>query len=123
VAEIVINSKLYPDGYDIFLRSHIRDDAKYIYCKPTIDDPKDPQVLPIACAIYMIPASLLHSSGLHANCPPQHLLRLSLPTAQYQISTVEDPLTGETQSALPKPQWLLDLEEKGAVINFDVTPG
>jgi hypothetical protein len=82
----------------------------------------DNKVLPISYAVYTIPASPLHSAGLNADRPPRHLLRLSLPTAQYRISTVEDPLTGKVHSAPPKPQWLLELEEKGAVVDIDIKP-
>jgi hypothetical protein len=122
VAEIVVDSKLYPDGYDVILQSRIREDAKKIPLKPAGDNSGDKKVLPIAYAVYTIPASPLHSAGLNADRPPRHLLRLSLPTAQYRISTVEDPLTGEVHSAPPKPQWLLDLEEKGAVVDIDIKP-
>lgn len=122
VAEIVVDSKLYPSGYDVRLRSRIREDAKHITIRPTGVESTDDQVLPLAYAVYTIPASPLHSSGLNADRPPRHLLRLSLPTAQYQISTVEDPLTGELQSAPPKPQWLVDLEENGALVDIDIKP-
>lgn len=118
VAEIVVDTKLYPDGYEIQLRSRIREDAKYIPLKST----EVSAVLPIAYSVYTMPASPLHSAGLHVDRAPRHLLRLSLPTAQYQISTIEDPLTGATQSAPPKPQWLLDLEQRGAVVEFDIKP-
>ena len=122
VAEVVVDSKLYPSGYDVRLRSRIREVAKYITIQPTEVDSMDDHVLPLAYAVYTIPASPLHSSGLNTDRPPRHLLRLSLPTAQYQISTVEDPLTGELQSAPPKPQWLFDLEEKGALVHIDIKP-
>ncbi|KZP28639.1 hypothetical protein FIBSPDRAFT_947466 [Athelia psychrophila] len=123
VAEIVVDSKLYPDGYDVNLRSRIRTDAKHISYPPWADVSSDAnKALPIAYAIYTIPASPLHSAGLNADRPPRHLLRLSLPTAQYKISTVDNPLTGETQSPPPKPQWLLDLESKGACVDISIKP-
>jgi hypothetical protein len=122
VAEVVVDSKLYPDSYDINIRSRIREDSKYVPFNPPGDGSKDGRVLPIAYAVYTIPASPLHSAGLNADRPPRHLLRLSLPTAQYRISTVEDPLTGEVHSAPPKPQWLLDLEEKGAIVEINIKP-
>ena len=122
MAEIVVDSKLYPDGYEVHLRSRIREDAKQIPLNPTGDGSGDKKVLPIVYAVYTIPASPLHSAGLNADRPPRHLLRLSLPTAQYRISTVEDPLTGEVHTAPPKPQWLLHLEERGAVIGIDIKP-
>lgn len=123
VAEIVVDSKLYPDGYEVNLRSRIRTDTKPISYPPWADIINDTnKALPIAYAIYTIPASPLHSAGLNADRPPRHLLRLSLPTAQYKISTVDNPLTGETQSPPPKPQWLLDLESKGAIVDISIKP-
>jgi hypothetical protein len=122
VAEIVVDSKLYADGYDVHLRSRIRGDEKHVPFNSIWDDSSDNKVLPIAYAVHTIPASPLHSAGLNADRPPRHLLRLSLPTAQYRISTVEDPLTGKVHSAPPKPQWLLDLEAKGAIVDIDIKP-
>ena len=66
VTEIVVDSKLYPDGYDIRLQSRIREDARHIPFKPA-DDPEGNKVLPIAYAVFTMPASPLHSSGLHAD--------------------------------------------------------
>jgi len=45
-----------------------------------------------------------------------------LPTAQQQISTLLDPLTGETRGPPPKPLWLVDLHEKGAIIDVEIRP-
>ncbi|KAI9507671.1 hypothetical protein F5148DRAFT_1276110 [Russula earlei] len=106
VAEVVVDSKLYPEGYHVHLRSRPHD------AKPTTEAP----FLPLTYAIYTLPSSPLHSSGLAVDHPPRHLLRLMLPTAQTQISTLLDPLTGETRAPPPKPQWMLDLCENGAVI-------
>jgi hypothetical protein len=52
----------------------------------------------------------------------RYLLKLTLPTAQYQISTVQDPLTGEIRSAPPKPQWFLDLQEDGVLVDIEIRP-
>jgi hypothetical protein len=120
VAEIVVDSKLYPDGYDVHLRSRMRNGKKHISLHSSVSD--SPALLPIAHTIHTMPSSPLHSSGLNTDRPTRHLLRFSLPTAQYQISTVQDPLTGETHSAPPKPSWLLDLQEKGAVVDVEIKP-
>ncbi|KAH9039340.1 hypothetical protein EDB85DRAFT_1930060 [Lactarius pseudohatsudake] len=82
----------------------------------------EPPFLPLVYSVYTLPSSPLHSSGLAVDHPPRHLLRLTLPTAQTQISTLLDPLTGETRAPPPKPQWLLDLSEKGAVIEVEILP-
>jgi hypothetical protein len=122
VAEAVIDSKLYPDGYDILLTSRVRENAKRVVLKLSEDPLQAGGVLPFSCAIYTLPVSPLHSSGLNADPPTRHLLRLWLPTAQYQIPTVLDPLTGEVQTPPPKPTWLSELQEKGAIVDVVIKP-
>ncbi|PFH50939.1 hypothetical protein AMATHDRAFT_60111 [Amanita thiersii Skay4041] len=81
------------------------------------------QILPLGYTVHTMPSSPMHSSGLAAESPMRHLVRLTLPTAQYQIQTVEDPLTGEMRSAPPKPSWLVEMEEGGsAVVEVEVRP-
>lgn len=133
VAEVVIDTKLYPEGYDVNITSTVREGSKCISLVPSSSagstgaDPSpapttNASTLPISTSIYTVPASPLHSSGLNTDRPPRHLLRLTIPTAQYQISTVQDPLTGETRGALPKPQWYMDLQEKGFGVQIDILP-
>ncbi|OAX36541.1 hypothetical protein K503DRAFT_867510 [Rhizopogon vinicolor AM-OR11-026] len=127
VAEIVVDSKLYPEGYEVLITSHPRENTKFISLETRKDD-VDPSSnsastdLPISSSVYTIPASPLHSSGLNADRLPRHLVRLTLPTAQYRVSTVKDPLTGETRSAPPKPQWFNDLHERGFVVRVEIKP-
>ncbi|KAF8273143.1 hypothetical protein EI94DRAFT_1769431 [Lactarius quietus] len=133
VAEVVVDSKLYPEGYHVRLRSRLHDPNKPISLLPanaTAEDSataptamtSEPPFLPLVHTVYTLPSSPLHSSGLAEDQSPRHLLRLTLPTAQTQISTLLDPLTGETRAPPPKPQWLLDLSEKGAVIEVEIRP-
>lgn len=135
VSELIVDSKLYPDGYNVQLRSRAEKSTKSQLALPASsststgseskkdDAPADGElVLPLACAAYTLPPSPLLSAGLNADRAPRHLLRFSLPTAQYQMTTIVDPLTGETRSAPPKPQWLLDLEEGRAFIDVRVRP-
>ncbi len=90
--------------------------------RPTVDKSED-RALPLGYTIHTMPLSPMHSSGLAAESPMRHLVRVTLPTAQYQIQTVEDPLTGETRSAPPKPSWLTEMEEGGsAVVEIEVRP-
>ncbi|KAI1782492.1 hypothetical protein LXA43DRAFT_932488, partial [Ganoderma leucocontextum] len=130
VSELIVDSKLYPSGYDVQLRSRIEKGTKNQLALPTPSsdgakgdaEADDEHILPVACAAYTLPPSPLHSAGLNVDRPPRHLLRFTLPTAQYQMSTIVDPLTGETRSAPTKPQWLLDLEEGRAIIDVRVRP-
>ena len=131
VAELVIDSKLYPIGYNIILRSRVR--AKYKTnragreeCVPlnsTSTKESTDDALPFAYTIYTVPSSPLHSSGLsEGQSPTRHLLKLSLPTAQYQVSTVRDPLTGEMHEAPPHPNWLTEMQDGGVLVDIEVRP-
>lgn len=131
VSELIVDSKLYPGGYDVFLRSRVERSGKAQLALPVSTPGQhesggvpgaDDVALPISCAAYTLPPSPLHSAGLNTDRPPRHLLRFTLPTAQYQMSTIVDPLTGETRSAPQKPQWLLDLEDGRAIIDIRVRP-
>ncbi|EAU90367.2 hypothetical protein CC1G_00751 [Coprinopsis cinerea okayama7 len=67
--------------------------------------------LPISYTIFTMPSSPLHSSSLNPEGgTTRHLLRMTLPTAQYWSSSVRDPLTGEIRNGPPKPDWLKVLE-------------
>ena len=152
VAELIVDSKLYPGGYDVQLGSRIEKGAKGAgplalpapspapgsgpAPAPAASSPAPAaaspagggggeaptDALPVACAAYTLPPSPLYSAGLTADRPPRHLLRFTLPTAQYQVSTIVDPLTGETRGAPPKPQWLLELEDGRAIVDVCVRP-
>ncbi|TFK48480.1 hypothetical protein OE88DRAFT_1737738 [Heliocybe sulcata] len=124
LAEIIVDTKTYPKGYHVRLRSSIKDPKKkYISRSPDNEDgASQHDVVPVTTTAHVLPPSPLYSAGLNAERPPQHLVRLTIPTAQYEVSTIQDPLTGETRTAPPKPQWLLDLEEKGAVWNIEIRP-
>ncbi|KAI0073061.1 hypothetical protein K474DRAFT_1667048 [Panus rudis PR-1116 ss-1] len=143
VAEMIVDSKLYPEGYEVKVKSRIEKcgEGEVLGLPSSASTSSSSsnamgssvgvgktesgtdEILPINYAIYTLPPTPHHSSGLNTDRPPRHLVRLTLPTAQYQVSTIQDPLTGETQQAPPKPQWLLDLEEGGrAVLNVEVRP-
>ncbi|KAL1740061.1 hypothetical protein HDZ31DRAFT_48240, partial [Schizophyllum fasciatum] len=124
VAEFVIESKLYTSGYALDVRASTR--ANCLAALPgesLMDSSILPATdLPFQYSVNTMPSSPLHSSGLKADGSTRHLVRLTLPTAQYKVSTIEDPLTGETRSAPPTPQWLLNLEDGGYVISVVVRP-
>ncbi|KAF8634618.1 hypothetical protein AX15_000823 [Amanita polypyramis BW_CC] len=179
VAELVIDSKMYSNGYDITVCFRKRSEEKLVMggakgdvkCIPLRDtvvkttdatnaqtssalapsslldvvanasapadtstnadnidmaeigDAPDARVLPFGYTVHTMPSSPMHSSGLAAESPMRHLVRITLPTAQYQIQTVEDPLTGEVRTPPPKPAWLTEMEEGGsAVVEVEVRP-
>jgi ribosomal protein L25 (general stress protein Ctc) len=126
VAELVIDLKKYTEGYEIEIGSVIEN--RGVHEKPlnTTEYPalkwaSDKGSLPVSAAAYLLSASPLYTPG-SGDTPARHLLRLTLPTSQYEFPTVVDPLTGETRSAPPKPQWLKDLSgrEKQAHIRVQV---
>ncbi|KAF6753449.1 hypothetical protein DFP72DRAFT_966746 [Ephemerocybe angulata] len=76
-----------------------------------VEEVGEERFLPLAYSIYTMPASPMHSSSLNVEAgATRHLLRISLPTAQYQVSSVRDPLTGETRKGPKKPEWMKVLE-------------
>ncbi|KAI0321035.1 hypothetical protein OF83DRAFT_1101647 [Amylostereum chailletii] len=121
VAEFVVDSKLYPDGYAVTLSSRIHDGNQPVSLEDKVEGESE-TVLPLTWTVHTLPSSPMHSSGLTADRPPRHLVRLMLPTAQQQISTLLDPLTGETRQPPPKPQWLVDLQNAGAAIEVEIGP-
>lgn len=128
VAELVLDAKLYADGCQVTVAATARDPKrKFVSLGPSSGSaasggPADAAALPLAYTLHTLPSSPLHSSGLNADRPTRHLLRATLPTAQFLRATLQDPLTGEVRTAPPKPQWYLDLQESGAVVDVLVEP-
>ena len=122
LSEMVVDSQLYPEGYEVKVKSRVEKTKDTRLSLPSVWGKTEGTILPVSYVVYTLPPSPHHSSGLSADRPPRHLLRLTLPTAQYQVSTIEDPLTGETRSAPPKPEWLIDLEDGRAVLEIEVRP-
>lgn len=118
VGELVVDSKLYPDGYEVRFASQLRN-SKHV-ARPLSMSPISATLsdLPISCTCHVLPSTPLHSSGLIVDSPPRHLLRFTLPTAQYEFAANES-----MSSQLPvKPAWLMDLEANGAVVEIVVFP-
>ncbi|TFK21777.1 hypothetical protein FA15DRAFT_597274 [Coprinopsis marcescibilis] len=77
---------------------------------------EDFDYLPMSYAIHNMPSSPLHSSSLNAEGgTTRHLLRMTLPTAQYWVSSVRDPLTGEVRKGPKKPLWMEILDGSAKV--------
>ena len=66
--------------------------------------------LPFGYTVHTVPSSPSHSSGLSSEAPSRHLLRVTLPTAQYLVNSFWDPLAGEMREPPPKPEWMKVLE-------------
>lgn len=76
--------------------------------------------MPFKCSVISLAPSLLQSAALDPTTSTRHLLRFSLPTSGYE-APVNDPLTGKA-APLPRPRWLLDLINDGAVVQIRLVP-
>jgi len=118
VGELVVDSQLYRDGYEIRVCSQLRD-AKWIGAPlSTSPIPSTAHDLPVSCMGHILPSTPLHSSGLSIDAPPRHLLRFTLPTAKYQMLE-DDPLSLQPPAT---PSWLSELESKSALVEVTLQP-
>ncbi|KAG9224230.1 hypothetical protein CCMSSC00406_0004729 [Pleurotus cornucopiae] len=144
--EIIVDSKLYPEGYSVNFQSRIHAKGEVISLddfyttsspspspsspspSPASSPPPPPSDLPLIVSIYTLPPSPLHPSTLTddpSSSQPRHLVRFTLPTAKYemQVSTVIDPLTGEVREAKEVPEWLARLRQGDiAAVSFGIKP-
>ena len=116
--ELVVDSKLYPDGYEVRFASHLRDPKDVEQPLSTSPISATSSDLPISCTCHVLPSTPLHSSGLNIDSPPRHLLRFTLPTARYE-AIANDPLSLQPPM---KPVWLTDFEANGAIVEIVVFP-
>ncbi|WWC68792.1 uncharacterized protein I206_102727 [Kwoniella pini CBS 10737] len=76
--------------------------------------------LPFRCSIISLAPNVLQSASLDPTSQSKHLLRVTLPTTGYD-APISDPLGG-TAAPTPRPRWLLDLINDGAVIQLTLKP-
>ena len=129
IAEIIVDLRTYPDGYEVKLLSRVdpvgsRSTSRFIPLSRLGKEFSSEGSLPIFHTVHTLPPSPLYTSSSGVETPVRHLIRLMLPTSQYEVPTVDDPLTGETHSAPPKPQWYKDLEEqeKRVFVRVEIMP-
>jgi hypothetical protein len=135
VAEVVVDLRLYPDGYDVNLSSqYIQHGGSHKPISVALfngdgtpaEREESTANLPLSHVVYVLPPSPLHSSSSSPSTelPTRHLLRITLPTAQYLLPAVDDPLTGQTRTAPPKPSWFCKLEEDdtAALVAVSIRP-
>jgi hypothetical protein len=72
--------------------------------------------LPFSVSVIALAPSVLQSASLDPASSARHLLRVSLPTSEYE-APITDPLTGKSAPA-PRPRWYLDLLNDGAVVQL-----
>ncbi|KAG8832476.1 hypothetical protein FRC17_001297, partial [Serendipita sp. 399] len=92
LTELVVDSKLYPNGFSI------RTSSLSGVPEESIDLPEnqdlDTQTHPLVVSVYSL-SSNLYKASFSERSGPRYLIRLSLPTARYDIPLLEDPLTGQ----------------------------
>lgn len=125
VAEIEVASELMKHGCEIAIRAVSLPEA---YHGPggsdasvlPLDYPGDKLGMPFKCSVISLAPSVLQTASLDPTSQIRHLLRVTLPTSGYE-APVNDPLTGQT-APLPRPRWLLDLINDGAVVQVRLLP-
>lgn len=127
VCEVHIAQNMIQAGADISLRGvalpvaqnppdSIHTDAIMSY-----NLPQQQLDLPFQVSIIALAPSVLQSASLDPSTPARHLLRVTLPTSEYE-APITDPLTGKSAPA-PRPRWYLDLLNDGAVVQLKLKTG
>lgn len=119
VADLVVDSKLYPQGFDILVSPGSRVPEEYADLAHTYSSGEGP--FPLNIIVYALSNSLYRSSYSERS-GSRYLVRLSLPTARFEGAPLEDPLTGQIRSPPPRPSWLLEIMEKGATMDISLLP-
>jgi hypothetical protein len=125
VAEIDVAAELVKNGCEIAIRAVSLPEA---YHGPggsdasvlPLDYPGDKLGMPFKCSVISLAPSVLQTASLDPTSQTRHMLRVTLPTSGYE-APVNDPLTGKT-APLPRPRWLLDLINDGAVVQVRLLP-
>ncbi|WWD08843.1 hypothetical protein V865_006957 [Kwoniella europaea PYCC6329] len=84
------------------------------------DLPQENLDLPFKLSVISLAPSVLQSASLDPSSQSRHLLRVTLPTTGYD-APISDPLGG-TAAPTPRPRWLLDLINDGAVVQLTLKP-
>nr|XP_019050191.1 hypothetical protein I302_00616 [Kwoniella bestiolae CBS 10118]OCF29121.1 hypothetical protein I302_00616 [Kwoniella bestiolae CBS 10118] len=84
------------------------------------DLPSENLNLPFKLSVISLAPSVLQSASLDPTSQSRHLLRVTLPTTGYD-APISDPLGG-TAAPTPRPRWLLDLINDGAVVQLTLKP-
>ncbi|KAL7418551.1 hypothetical protein Q5752_007009 [Cryptotrichosporon argae] len=123
VAEVDLASELVKNGCEVEIRGLSLPAAYWRTGNEAVlpfDPAGDHVVLPFKCTVLALAPSVMQSASLDPTTAARHLLRVTLPTSGYE-APVNDPLTGKQGGPLPRPRWLLDLINDGAVIQMRLT--
>ncbi|KAL0071320.1 hypothetical protein AAF712_001176 [Marasmius tenuissimus] len=139
VGEWVIDMELYPEGYEVVVRTHVPTTTDntggvdgLIALESVFENgnkDQDKPVFPFSYSIYRLPHTLgidalgastkpVPKGGEEEEQPTKHLLKMNLPTGEYMKSyrqpqePIKDPLTGEMREPkeVETPKWLSALQ-------------
>lgn len=120
VCEVYIGHGMIKSGADISIRGialpvalHSSRNSESIM---SYNLPQQQLDLPFNVSIIALAPSVLQSASLDPSAVARHLLRVTLPTSEYE-APITDPLTGKSAPA-PRPRWYLDLLNDGAVVQL-----
>lgn len=123
VAEIIVDTKSYPAGYNVttVVKAPPPSSSSATDARPPLPlrfDSLDRQgALPLAISVSSLPPSVLHSASLSTSPPRRrHLIRITLPTSQFNRPPVQDPLRGDQRAGPTLPAWYKALEQTGAAV-------
>lgn len=119
IAEVIVDAKMYPEGFDVTTSSHFRIPEESLDISSLLEGPSD--AFQITTTIFALPPTLFKSSYSERS-GSRYLVRLTLATARYEAPSIEDPLTGQIRVPPPRPQWLLEIIEKGGAIGLSIKP-
>lgn len=125
VAEFIIDSRLFPGGYDVTTASMFLPE-EFTHPVPLIlpDDyaATTTRTIPLRVHIYTLPLSPLRASATTTTPPARQLIRITLPST-HATPDVLDPLTGETRRGVEPPEWLKRLAAEQAIVRVSIGPG
>ncbi|CAE6497280.1 unnamed protein product [Rhizoctonia solani] len=125
VAEFIIDSRLFPGGYDITTTSMFLPggSTQPIPLIMSDDAPTATRILPLRAQIFTLPVSPLRASAATTTPPSRQLVRISLPSTPHTLPEVLDPLTGETRRGPEQPEWKQRLANEHAIVRVSIGPG
>ncbi|CAE6470350.1 unnamed protein product [Rhizoctonia solani] len=126
VAEFIIDSRLFPGGYDItttsmFLPEGFTQPIPLIMPNDTATTTT--RIIPLRTQVFTLPLSPLRASSATTTPPSRQLIRISLPATPHTAPDVLDPLTGETRRGPEQPEWKQRLSNEHAIVRVSIGPG
>ncbi|CEL56376.1 hypothetical protein RSOLAG1IB_07762 [Rhizoctonia solani AG-1 IB] len=126
VAEFIIDSRLFPGGYDITTASMFLPERSTQPISLVTSDNASAmitRIIPLRAQIFTLPVSPLRASAETTTPPTRQLIRVLLPSTPHTMPEVLDPLTGETRRGPEQPEWKQRLANERAMVRVSIGPG